>query len=340
MASLLLTVTVFGIWLGYVVNGGRRQRDAVLSLREVGCDISYSSDNREAKRASGMGPAAVDTAYVPEEPTLILRLAETVGIDLVEKVVGLNLYDNVTDDDLVVLGALRSVESLNLGPKVSDEGLRHVSALRRLRHLSLGSSVVSDEGMKHLRHMSRLEDLHCNALVGDEGLQALSGLANLRDLDLGGSKVTDDGLEHVATFPKLTRLYLAGTAITGEGLSALSRLPKLQDVSLSYTQISDEGLVGLGGITSLKSLSLKKTRVTGPGLRHLANTQLTDLNLTCCDLTPAAVEALAAISTLRSVAITDQSLSNADVNRLRQMRPKLTVSVVEDIGDILGGVGN
>ena len=125
IASLLLVVTVLGIWLGWLVNSATRQRDAVHALRTVGCDITYSSNSSEVGIAGGIA----DAEFIPTS-TWRSRLADTLGVDLFQKVVGLNLYDVVTDDDLEVLRNLRAVESLDLGPKVSDVGLRYVGQLR------------------------------------------------------------------------------------------------------------------------------------------------------------------------------------------------------------------
>ena len=80
--------------------------------------------------------------------------------------------------------------------KVTDEGLKHLKELSKLQSLYLAANKVTDEGLKHLEGLTSLQTLHLAAnKVTDEGLVHLKGLNNLHSLSLINTKVTDEGVD-------------------------------------------------------------------------------------------------------------------------------------------------
>jgi Leucine-rich repeat (LRR) protein len=73
----------------------------------------------------------------------------------------------------------------------------------------------------------------------------------------------------------------------------------LKRLNLSGTQISDAGLASLGKVASLESLIVQRTRITGRGIEHLLK-----------------------LRWLRSLDLTDSSVSDADLDRFSELRVK------------------
>jgi internalin A len=67
--------------------------------------------------------------------------------------------------------------------------------MTQLTDLDLRGTKVTDEGLKSLAALTKLQTLHLNDLTGvtDKGLGHLGGLKALTRLDLRGTKVTDGG---------------------------------------------------------------------------------------------------------------------------------------------------
>jgi hypothetical protein len=135
----------------------------------------------------------------------------------------------VTDKGLENLANNRSLVRLRLGPGITDAGLLHIAGLLQLEELRLDSAEdISDSGMKHLKHLNKLEVLSIQfTQVGNEGLAALSHMVQLRELVLCNTKITDSGIGHLTGFKKLELLRLNGTKISEEGIRVIKlALPK------------------------------------------------------------------------------------------------------------------
>lgn len=95
----------------------------------------------------------------------------------------LGLYEcDTTDDDLIPLAALNSLESLDLQKtRVTDKGMAHIRRMTHLRTLFL-SENVTDRGLEQLVGLTHLENLFLDdaAQVTDMGLLAIRGLTNLK----------------------------------------------------------------------------------------------------------------------------------------------------------------
>lgn len=141
----------------------------------------------------------------------------------------------VSDEDLVHLSGLDTLESLNLsGTDITGAGLVHIAKLTNLRKLGLNGgyqkpSKVDDEGLSHLRNLSQLEELVLSdSQITDEGLAHLSGLTKLKSLYLFQTNITDAGLLHLEGLQELETLRAGRTGITEEGGAAFkAKMPKL-----------------------------------------------------------------------------------------------------------------
>jgi hypothetical protein len=120
----------------------------------------------------------------------------------------LRVRDGVPEEVICSLcGRLPALTSLNLGDVLPTEGLRAVGGMTTLTTLYLGDSNVTNVGLRELRDLTALSNLHLNYCpsVTDVGLQELTTLTALTHLhvyDCSTSKAGRDALE--AAIPGLT----------------------------------------------------------------------------------------------------------------------------------------
>jgi len=133
--------------------------------------------------------------------------------------------------------------------------------------LHLSRSKISDDGLRHLKKLSKLRELYFDFKknITDAGLAHLKGLTKLQVLSLWGTKFTDEGLVHLEGLIELQKLHLDESSLSDAGLVHLRKLTKLQVLSLSGTKITDAGLVNLKGLSELHSLNLCDTKISDAG---------------------------------------------------------------------------
>jgi hypothetical protein len=106
----------------------------------------------------------------------------------------------ITDDSLVLLSSLASIESLSLQEnRFSDKGFSRLKGEKRLKDLcaGLGDLQVTDAGLVHLKDFKYLQLLDLqNSKISAQGLEQLRGLTNLKSLWLGGTAVTQLEKQH------------------------------------------------------------------------------------------------------------------------------------------------
>ena len=184
--------------------------------------------------------------------------------------------------------------------------------MSNLTYLELsGCREITDEGLKHMKHMSSLTSLGLRLEYDyryartrskarnftDEGMKILGAISALSSLDLENCKrVTDKGLmkelgrSSNLTFLNMTRCF----KVTDEGLKQFKRIPNLTSLNLHRcSKISDAGLKELKQlpcVTNLAySLNLGRAKQKGfiaipdAGLKELGHlTNLTSLDLPFC----------------------------------------------------------
>lgn len=125
---------------------------------------------------------------------------------------------DLTDDQLAQLqdqaGKWRLVNlSLDGNARITDEGLVHLKRLSRLYVLSLADTSITDAGLVHLGQMTQLIDLNLQGThVTDAGVQNLALLKTLRTLDLSRTNVSGRGIDQLKTSLPTTRIIAPGTA--------------------------------------------------------------------------------------------------------------------------------
>jgi hypothetical protein len=134
---------------------------------------------------------------------------------------------------------------------MSDSVLERLADLNHVTHLRIaGSSGVTDQGVKHLARMPRLQDLELggqNSTISDQGLDSLHQLTNLR---------------------RFQACWTPG--ISDAGLVGLSHCDQLEDVNVLGTQTGDGTIRALMGKRHLRYFRSGQ-RVTNAGLALFQN---------------------------------------------------------------------
>lgn len=159
--------------------------------------------------------------------------------------------------------------------------------LTNLTKLNLGGNLIGNEGLFHLKGLTKLNQLNLrqNYDIRDEGLNHLNELTNLTDLNLSNIKITCRAVEHLTTLINLQSLNLDNCiAVNNIGISALTRFSSLTTLNLFCTTKGHEEFLHLKSFPALTSLSLYSgntgCKLTDKTLDHLTIlNQLSNLNL-------------------------------------------------------------
>jgi hypothetical protein len=150
-------------------------------------------------------------------------------------------------DEIIRMLASHPDAALHAEGQMTDAVLADVSRVETVTGLNLsGSSAVTDDGVRHLAH-----------------------LTSLRHLDLSGTNVTDAGLEVLRNLPRLQTISLAGTRTTDAGVRALAHCEALEHVNLAATGAGDGALRALAGKRQLRHLAITLTDAGIPLLHQL-----------------------------------------------------------------------
>jgi hypothetical protein len=276
LRSLLLLITVFGVWFGLYMQRVRRQKEAVHAIREYGGWVHY--DFQETAAPPGIG---FDSRIKPPLPKW---LVDRLGEDFFFNVAQVNLVYNSdfgrrVDNANVAGTALRRLDAfpklrvlLVKDTQATDDGLRAVGKLKRLTYLYMwDASKVTDAGIAHLAGLSNLKKIHVSSSqIGDESLKVLGTLPRLEEMSLQGNRFSDRGLAYLEECGNLRELWVGTgpTSISDAGMPALGRLKNLELLDLQNTRVTSAGLERLIGLTQLKSLYLSGTNADSAKLRQ------------------------------------------------------------------------
>jgi Leucine-rich repeat (LRR) protein len=186
-----------------------------------------------------------------------------------------------------------AVESVSMnGATFEDDDLINLRDCINLRWLDLSHARITNTGLAHIEHLSKLEGLSLYSTPLND-ISTLAKVTKLECLCIGGSEITDKGLAPIKHLSKLWTLDLCFTNITDEGVAHLARLINLHRLILSKTKNTDKGLTHLRGLKELKNLRLDGTQITDAGLVHLKELKkLEDLYLQRTKVTVKGVEDL------------------------------------------------
>lgn len=251
LRTLLFATTVFSVWLGLYVHRVRLQKAAVAAIRDSGGSVHYDFQ----KAPTG----AVFEFNAQAEPKLPAWLVKALGEDFFYDVIEADLgYHFNREDDA----------------NSSGELFQHLDALPDLRRLVLHQDQATDESLRPVGRLAKLERLvifgPCE--VTDVGVAQLAGLTKLSRIELVRSRISDESLKTLSRLPALEAMRLQGSRLTDNGLAYLQGSQTLRSLWLGRGegQITDAGMSYLGTLTNLAELDLSNTKVTAKGLAQLA----------------------------------------------------------------------
>jgi hypothetical protein len=251
--------------------------------------------------AAGVLTAASPYASRADEAAALAKIRQLKGkveLDPAGRAVKVDLMDiQVSDQDVAAVAALGDLAWLRLwGPAITDDGVRELRHLSRLRNLQLLATNMSNQGAECLADLTGLValDLRGCARLDDRALVPLAKLTRLTSLKLQTPGVTDAGIDHLLPLVGLTTLALEQAALGPAGLKKLAGLPKLEDLSFLECQtLSDEAVAELAPLAGLKRLSLRGTPIDGSSLASLRAAGLEKLDLSQTNVGDRALESVA-----------------------------------------------
>ena len=143
------------------------------------------------------------------------------------------------DADLAPLEKLQYVESLNFyrACEVTDAGLKHLEHLTRLRELSLAYPQIAGRRLELLWQFGGLHKLNLyGPWITDTELRQLKYLTGLRQLSLGGTSIADIGSEQLKGLTQLEELDISCTDVSPAGVKKLrDALPRCKIDGTTWT---------------------------------------------------------------------------------------------------------
>ena len=242
-----------------------------------------------------------------------------------EKLVSLDLSNNQITD-ITPLAHLKKLRTLHL----DNNDIRDFSPLydlSELTMLTIGGIEVSQSQIKELK--TRLPGCliyndEANTDIVEVHLGGKTFKSDVTKLDLSDCSITD--LSALSVCTSLEELRLSGNYIRDIG--PLLDIPKLRVLDLSNNMISD--IRPLMSITTLEHLNLAGNKISSiTALSQLK--QLKELVLNGNDID--GTQNLAKLSALKILGLKDTGISDADLERLYNLK-KLTVLALENNPDI------
>ena len=269
-----------------------------------------------------------DIGRLTELTSLKLANNEITELDFLtplEKLVSLDLSNNQITD-ITPLAQLKKLRTLHL----DNNDIRDFSPLydlSELTMLTIGGIEVSQSQIKELK--TRLPGCliyndEANTDIVEVHLGGKTFKSDVTKLDLSDCSITD--LSALSVCTSLEELRLSGNYIRDIG--PLLDIPKLRVLDLSNNMISD--IRPLMSITTLEHLNLAGNKISSiTALSQLK--QLKELVLNGNDID--GTQNLAKLSALKILGLKDTGISDADLERLYNLK-KLTVLALENNPDI------
>ena len=249
LKTLLIAMTVIGVWLGMrgsEVYKQRRAREALAKVVEGVCfDHEWEAD------ASLPAGGRWNYQAAPRAPAWLIDL------------VGEDFFSRVT------CVYLRHPQEATDGAKISAADLTCLKDLPYLEEIGFFSDADIDEEsiaiLNDLPHLKRL----AIAYSSDDELRHIGTLKHLELLDVTGPQVTSEGMRHLQSAPRLQCLSLVGTRIDGKGVDCLRQQTNLKTLVILGAKFGDADTAAFEQMTGLQHLVLHATRISPQGAQRL-----------------------------------------------------------------------
>ena len=295
---------------------GRRPGQHFGTLASVGRRSRHGAEKKPAQKPVVPPPAADHNALYPLQKSQVwCRVDPFTGL------IAVNIPTPVNSGLLAQLKPLEVGEIFCLGEKLTNEGFDTIAGFQHLQKLNGVMLRVSAANLKKLAALPRLRQLQVlpeGEITGD----ALKGFPRIEEFKFfSADKISDDAFEQLALLPSLKTLGIGGTAITNEALRRLSGSKSIVALPLVGRTYSNEALRFVGQMESLRELQFINPGIGGDGLRHL--TAVRHLEKIYLHVGPQldddALAALGELSTLESLGIVSDAITDAGIARLNRL---------------------
>lgn len=256
LITLLLSISVMCVCLGWYATAVKRQRSAIVRLRSVGGEIRYDFEMDETGSLRG-----------GTTPPQLPRWHQLLGVDYVATPVW-GCVVGTDAKDLTPLGEFSELRWLELH-RLQVDTLLPIAKLENLTSLGVQECQIGD--LSCLTSLTRLEELD----LSHTNIHTLPNLASLQQLEtlvLTGTDIHD--LRPLRRLYNLRHLYLDRTDV--RDVLDLTQMLNLRTLDLQDTSIVD--ISPLAHLRNLRCVNLIGTKASD--LSPLTNlSHLTDLYL-------------------------------------------------------------
>ena len=246
-----------------------------------------------------------------ENAEFVLETVTIAGKEYSTDAEKLSIYDDLTDDDIKLIGKFRYLQNLD----ISIKNVTNIKPLAKLKNLeslriSYGSKL---EDINALSGLTELTSLKLSGMSSLKDISALSELTNIEVLELAGSgKLTD--ISPIGKLSELKDLHLSGLTRL-EDISPIKECTGLTKLSV----LECDRLEDFSSLGSLRELEL--LHISGSSIKSIAAltglNYLYDLGLTNTDLTD--ISAVKTLPDLKYLTLTSNSRLT-DISPLKNVR--------------------
>jgi serine/threonine protein kinase len=233
----------------------------------------------------------------------------------------------LTDSLLARVSSYHWVRVLDIPSNfIDDRGLTSIAGLS-LTLLNLDGNPVTDAGMKVIARIKSLVQLElANTDLTDRGIEQLKNLPDLLEIYLDNTKITDESSKILAQMPKLETISLVDNfRLTEATVKNLATLPRLKVLNLRGVSLKDSDLAYLSKYKALYSVCLSGKGITNGGIKYLAQTQISQIELSHCSIDDAGLLSLGKLKHLSSICIYDSLVSEAGVAKFKYTCPSINL---------------
>ena len=146
--------------------------------------------------------------------------------------------------------------------------------LCNLRELTISNNLISDEGLRNLAPLAKLEVLNVQQTqVTGETLTILSAMNSLRELRLDGCPLSDEGGLMIGHLRSIRWVTLRSPRL--KILGQIDWPDSLERVRFEECQLNDEELIRLANCPNLREILVSSTQVTDDGIKRFRQSRPT-----------------------------------------------------------------
>lgn len=213
-----------------------------------------------------------------------------------------------------------------------EKHARQLSSIKSLESLDVGDIRMTRRMINSIASVKSLRELHLSRSgIDDTDAASLAALPKLEVLRVSGAEFRGDGLSKLASCRNLHTLQFSGSGLSEQAYQSLTELPSLKTLELgSSSNLDSKGIAKISKCRSIESLKLQYVAWKDEWAQELRKMPaLTELDLRGCNATDRSMEAIGAISTLRSLDLTGNQITDdgfAQLKHCSEMR-KLVLAI-------------